>query len=127
MKKVDMKKVVAVLVLISSITLALAVYADPCLWCGHDNAKVVSTHKLEWNSRCHYMCITYTMKCPDCGDHFMNCHNYNHENHTIKVKTKKYPKLNLKVTTKYCSKTGCGYQKETYGPIDPNKPWTSPQ
>ena len=48
--------------------------------------------------------------------------------HTMKVKSvERKPKQNLIVTTKCCSAYGCNHTTTSYDPIDPSKPWMTPQ
>ena len=48
------------------------------------------------------------------------------ESHTIRTTTKSYPKCNVKATTRSCTTPGCGYSKTTYTPINPKKPYSTP-
>ncbi len=127
MRKIGMKRLVVVLTLLVCIGVPLLVNALTCTKCGHAGATLFSKEEVEWTSNNHYHYMKYYMKCPDCGTFYRFKVWISDGKHDLKTTIKNYPKSNVRVITKTCKDSGCGYKKVSYERIDPKKPYVLPK
>ena len=96
-----------------------------CPRCGDSSQNfkvIVGSDRTSMNDREHASAAVIFYPCPEHGDVFYSTTEILGL-HMKKKTIKRYPGLNLIVTTTYC--TQCDYHVESYAPIDPKKPYAA--